>query len=127
MVRDLRPRRALRELDLTPAVPALATGLLAGTVLGFECLREPGAAGVAGFAALVAAAAALAISARPVAVPAEEPAGSGAHPPLRRRLKAALDSWATVAVIFLAWVLAVRIAIEPDEHPPPDNSTSETP
>ncbi|XXT20940.1 hypothetical protein WME94_05140 [Sorangium sp. So ce429] len=105
MVRDLGLRRALRMLDRLPAGPALAAGLGVGAALGFVCLRDPSAAGIAGFVALVAAAAPLALSARPVAMPA----GDGARATVGDRLKAALSSRATLPSLVLAGLVGVVV------------------
>ncbi|WP_437895608.1 hypothetical protein [Sorangium sp. So ce124] len=120
MVRDLGLRRALRKLDRIPAGPALAAGLGAGAALGFVCLREPSAAGIAGFVALVAAAVPLAISARPIAVPAQGPAGEGARPTLGGRLKAALNSGAALPALVLAGLLGVVVWRELRARSAPD-------
>jgi hypothetical protein len=113
MVRELGLRRALRKLDRIPAGLALAAGLGLGAGLGLVCLREPSAAGLTGFVLLVAAAVPLAISARPVAVPAGEPEGEGARPPLGR-LKAALTRKVHPALILpgLLGIVAAMVLID---------------
>jgi hypothetical protein len=62
--------RAFRRLDRLPAGLAVALGIGAGVGLGVACLSGAGALRIAVYLALVAAAVPLAISARPVAVPA---------------------------------------------------------